>query len=115
MQFWQAINETLQPRAIRMRFAVPAHIVFVSSEPEIRTQVHNSLGEGGELVDAAHGAAVWQTQEQHVHLVECIGTHELQRRATPQIGMREMDKLSVETLAGDLPDLKARMGKQQSQ
>ena len=65
------------------------------------------------VVDARHRAAVRQAQKQHVHALERLGARELQRRAAPQIGVREVDELAVEPLAGHLRHVEPRMAEQE--
>ena len=92
-----------------MRLAVPRVVVRRIAQPEVGAQIDDAIGERGEVIDPAHRAAVRQAEEQQIAFLDRLRAHELQLRAFPQIGMREVHELAVEPLARDLLHLEMRM------
>ena len=109
MQFRKPVDKFLEPRRIRMWLAVPRVVAGGITQAEVGAEIDDAIGDRRELIDPAHRAAVRQAEEDQIAFLDRLGAHELQLRASPQIGMREVDELAIEPLAGDLPDLEMRM------
>jgi hypothetical protein len=58
---------------------------------------------------------VGEAQKEHIDSVQRVGSYELQSRPTPEVGVREVQELTVQPLAGDLPHVEPRMTKQQTE
>ena len=92
-----------------MRLAVPLVVVSRVTQAEVRAQIDDAVGEGGQVIDPAHGAAVGQPEKQQIAFLDCLRSLELELRALSEVGMREVHELSVKALARDLLDLEMRM------
>ena len=97
-----------------MRAAIPARVVIRPTEPEIGAQIDDAICKRRELIDAACRTSMWQAQKQEIHALQRLGPHELQCRSPAQVGVCEVNELTVETFAGHLPDIEPRMVEQQS-
>ena len=98
-----------------MSVAIPADVVLGSAKPEIGAQIHDATGQGTELLNPFDRAPVRQAQEEQIHALNSLGSHEFERCPAPQVRVREMDELAVEPFAGDLANVDVRVGQQQPQ
>ena len=114
MHFGKPVDKSLEPDRAGVRLPVPTRVIVAPAQPEVGTEIDDAIGQGRKLVDARHRAAVRQTKKQHVHALEHLSTHELDRRPSPQIGVREMYELAIEALARHLRDRHLRMAEQET-
>src|SRR5689334_7279415 len=109
MQLRQSVHEFLEPRRVRMRLAVPRVVIGGVPQPEIRAEIDDPIRERREMIDAAHRAAVGQTEKQQIAFLDRFGSNEFQLRAFTKVRMREVYELAIEPLARDLLHLELRM------
>jgi hypothetical protein len=115
MELRQAIDEAGQPLGGRVLPTVPERIVGWVMEAEIGAQVHDPLGQGGELLNTRGHLAVGKGREEHVARLQFLQAHQVKICPPPEVGVQEVGRLASVALRGSLLNLHLGMIQQQPQ
>ena len=115
VQLGDAVHELRHEVRARVRLAVPTFVLAGIVQPEVRAQVHQLRRQPLERLDALHGLAMGQTQEQHIARLQLIHLAELELGALAQVGMGLEGELARVALRGHLAHLHPRVSQQQAQ
>ena len=102
VQLRDPVHEPLQVRGRLVQVPVPGRVVVGVPQPEIGAEVDDRLGDGFQLADAPHRAAVRQAKEQDVARFQLADRGELERRLLAQVGVDGVDVVAGVGLGGGL-------------
>ena len=115
VQLRQTVDKSAQPVGRDVLFAIPVYVRLRIPQAEVGAEVDDAIGQLRKIGDAAHRAAVGQSQHQQVARRQLSRADELQFRPPAQVRMGEMDERSGVALAGHLGHFNVGMIQQQTQ
>ena len=115
VQLGDAVYEVLHEIRPRVCSAVPALVLVRIVETKVGAQVDQLRRQRLERLDAFHGLAVGQAEEQQVARLQLVHAAKPELRPLAQVGMGLEHELAGEALRGDLAHLHPGMPQQQAQ